>query len=271
VDRTPPRTIVDAAVSGATTRTARTFAVADMLVEAMRPHASEAHERGIELLLDVGADVPRALSGDADEFGATVATATRAAIDGAKSDEVVVTVRNAGASGAEVALQVEVRAAGVAAAAPIVRQLRVEGAPDAAAGGAPGLRNAHLLIVAERASLRSILQDEVARAGARTEISQDFDAALGLMNGAATAGDCFALVVIALDGAGEAGHDRARKLVQKMRFSKALAKTPLLVLSPGARRDPATVGFPLNGIAKLKRPVTGAALVFAIQGLLSGS
>jgi uncharacterized membrane protein len=60
-------------------------------------------------------------------------------------------------------------------------------------------------------------------------------------------------------------------MVQKMRFSKALAKTPLVVLSPGARRDPATIGFPLSGIAKLTRPVTGAALVRAIEGLLSAS
>jgi len=266
VDRTTPGTSAEGVVKDGATTSPRTFAVAETLVNAMRPHAGEAHERGIELLLDVGADVPASLSGDAAELGEVVARATRVAIDAAKSDEVVVTVRNAGTSDGDVALVVDVRAAGVEPAAPIARCLRAIEAPRHAP-----LSSARILVVAERERLRSILREELARAGARTDLAHDFDAALGQLNEAAGAGDRFALIVIALDGAGEAGHDRARRMVQKMRFSKALAKTPLVVLSPGARRDPATIGFPLSGIAKLTRPVTAAALVRAIEGLLIAS
>ena len=246
---------------------ARDFAVAEALVDAIRPHAREAHERGIELLLDVGADLPATLFGDADELGAAVAKATRAAVDGAKGDEVVVTVASAAANGDEISLEVDVRATGVEPAAPIVRSMR------AVASSGPGavLRGRRVLIVAEREKLRSILRADVVRAGGRVEVALDFDGAFAQLNGAAGAGDPFALVIITLDGAGEAGHDRARKMVQKMRFSKVIAKTPLVVLSPGSKRDPSTVGFPLTGIARLTRPVIGPQLIRTIDQLLAGS
>jgi hypothetical protein len=253
--------------AAATPAAARDFAVAEVLADAIRPHAREAHERGVELLLDVGADVPATLFGDADELKAAVAKATRAAVDGAKGDEIVVTAASAGANGDEITLEVDVRAAGVEKGEPIARRMRAVASP---AGGA-ALKNARLLVIAEREKLRSILRDEVVRAGGRAEVTSDFDEAFARLTGAAGAGDRFALVVIALDGAGESRHDRARKMVQKMRFSKVIAKTPLVVLSPGSKRDPATIGFPLTGIARLTRPVTGPALVRAIEELLAGS
>jgi hypothetical protein len=246
---------------------ARDFALAGTLAEAIRPHAREAHERGIELLLDIGADVPATLVGDAKELAEAVAKATRAAVDGAKGDEVVVTVSSAGASGDEISLEVDVRAPGVEPAAPIARKMRAVASPTPSGA----LRNARIQIIAERERLQSILKGEVVRAGGRAEVVSDFDEAFAQLTGAAGAGDRFALVVIALDGAGESRHDRARKMVQKMRFSKVVLKTPLVVLSPGSKRDPATIGFPLTGIARLTRPVTGAALVRAIEELLSGS
>lgn len=260
---TPPAT---EPVSAAAT-TGRDFAVAEALVDAIRPLARSAHERGIELLLDVGADLPAMLFGDVGELREAVAKAARSAIDGAKGDEVVVTVGSAAANGDEISLEVDVRAAGVEPTAPIVRRMRAVVSPG------PGalLRNARVLIVAEREKLRSILRAEILRAGGRVEVALDFDDAFAQLNGAAGAGDRFALVIITLDGAGEASHDRARKMVQKMRFSKVIAKTPLVVLSPGLKRDPSTVGFPLTGIARLTRPVTGQELVRAIDQLLAGS
>lgn len=245
----------------------RDFALAATIAEAIRPHAREAHERGIELLLDVGADVPATLVGDSKELAEAVAKATRAAVDAAKGDEVVVTVSSAGANGDEISLEVDVRAPGVEPAAPIARKMRAVASPTPSGA----LRNARVMVIAERERLQSILKAEVVRAGGRAQVVSDFDEAFAQLTGAAGADDRFALVVIALDGAGESRHDKARKMVQKMRFSKVVVKTPLVVLSPGSKRDPATIGFPLTGIARLTRPVTGAALVRAIEELLAGS
>jgi hypothetical protein len=267
VGQLPPKSLPAQSASHAASSSARPFLFAETLRASLKPHLEEARDRSIEVLMEFGADLPTGMQGDGEELGRTVAAAFRAAIDGAKSDEVIVAARVAGARDDERTIEVDVRAVGVALSEPITRTMRAIDAAGSVPAIAPALRGARILIVAEREGLRAILRDELARAGLRTSLSQDFDFAFQQLTTAAEEGDRFAVVVVALDGVGEVGHDRARKLVQRMRLSKTVAKTGLVLLSPGSRRDPAAVGFPQNGIVRLVRPVTHTELVQAINGL----
>jgi two-component system sensor histidine kinase/response regulator len=99
--------------SGRLTLEARNFSLRDSLSDTLRTLAVRAHQKGLELACDVGADVPDAVVGDPGRLRQIVMNLVGNAIKFTERGEVVVRVRSEGAGDAEVALHFTVVDTGI--------------------------------------------------------------------------------------------------------------------------------------------------------------